>query len=83
MLKKFFYINKMVSLLSKELMRKSIEDDISIVSMMIEVEEEGYIDAMYCDAKPQDYCDELHRNIKRLYQRLDSLKKRLRDTRRP
>jgi len=72
----------MVSLISNKLRQQSIKDDIDIVSMMIEVEEDNYCDAMYCDGKPQSYCDELHRNIKRLYQRLYSLRQRLRNTRR-
>jgi len=73
----------MVSLISNKLRQQSIKDDIDIVSMMIEAEEDNYCNAMYRDSKPQSYCDELDRNIKRLYQRLYSLRQRLRNTRRP
>lgn len=81
MFKKLLYI-KMVSLISKQLQRKTIEDDISVVCMILELEEQRYMDAVYNQGMPQDYCDNLDEYVKFLHRRLDELNKRLRDTRR-
>ena len=67
----------MVSLLSNQIQRKTIQDEIDIINMKIEMEEERWVEAMYYYHKSQDYCDEIDRYIKSLYRKLHILQNKL------